>query len=163
MKDDVLQFRLSTDDKIKIKEMAKESGLSLTDFIVSKCNDKCNDKECNDNCNDNGYLLNKFIEDLKLAEDKLNHFRERTYSLSAENKELRKQIQEPKLIEVDSFDKCSVSGRPNINVFVDWIGYSMFVKDLQFEKMDKEKQKIYHEVWDNHIKPMYKEFCEGFK
>lgn len=154
MKDDVLQFRISTDDKNKIKEMAKESGLSLTDFIISKCNDKCND---------NDYIISRLTSDLKESDSQLQYFKESLSELTVKNKELLKRVEETPVIEVDAFEKCSVNSRPKIHVFVDWVGYSMFIRNADNLEKDKEKRQLYHEVWDNHIKPMYKEFCEKFK
>ncbi|MFT8352949.1 plasmid mobilization protein [Clostridium saccharoperbutylacetonicum] len=43
-KDAVMQIRLSSEDKKKIKDAAKKSGLTVTDFIIKRCSD---DKEVN--------------------------------------------------------------------------------------------------------------------
>lgn len=147
MKDDYLQFRIATEDKIKIKEMANKSGLSLADFIISKCND-------------NEYVINLLTNQLITKDSEMDSLKESSNILSKENRELRRNIQERPVIEVGAFDKCSVNGRPNINVFVDWIGYSMFIRNADNLEHDKERKEIYHEIWNKHIKPMYKEFCK---
>ena len=62
--------------------------------------------------------------------------------------------------EINLFEKCSGNHRPNLEVFMDWIGYAMFVQGGKFEKLPKEKQEVYQEVWKECIRPMYKEFME---
>lgn len=83
--------------------------------------------------------------------------------LLEENKNLKEKLKDPNVIEIEAFKEPSINDRAFIHIFVDWIGYSMFVKDLKFEDIPKEKQDIYYEIWDKHIKPMYKEFCKTFK
>lgn len=81
-------------------------------------------------------------------------------ALKEENKAMDTK---PKFIEVGAFEESKVNHRPMINIFVDWIGYEMFIKGSKFEKLPKEKQEIYREVWSKHIKPTYQEFCISAK
>lgn len=160
MKDDVLQIRCSTEDKQKIKDMAKENKLTLTDFIIKKCNEKCNDVQEDSKSYESEFIHELLVKQLQEKESILENLRVNIENLSNENLSLRKQVQEPQVIEVNAFNKSSVNGRPNINIFVDWMGYSMFVRNADNLEKDKERKEIYHEVWDKHIYPMYKEFCE---
>ncbi|KEH89622.1 hypothetical protein Z965_02460 [Clostridium novyi A str. BKT29909] len=108
-------------------------------------------------------VLKELQEMILNKNDKIAYLEESNKQLLEENKQLQTKVKEPQFIELGAFEISKTNKRPLIHIFVDWIGYSMFVKDLKFEKMPKETQDIYHEVWDKHIKPMYKEFCQSFK
>lgn len=166
MKDDLLQIRISTEEKSNIKKMAKENGLTLTDFIVKKCNDKCSDTLCNDKRNDTDYdyVINLLTKQLKDVSSKLECSQNSVSSLSDENKKLRVQLDNIPIAEIGAFDDIGIfDKRPKINVFVDWIGYSMFIRNHETLEKDKERDMIYREIWSKHIKPMYEEFCLKFK
>ncbi|KEH93248.1 MULTISPECIES: hypothetical protein [Clostridium] len=108
-------------------------------------------------------VLKELQEIILNKNDKIAYLEESNKQLLEENKQLQTKVKEPQFIELGAFEISKTNQRPLIHIFVDWIGYSMFVKDLKFEKMPKETQDIYQEVWDKHIKPMYKEFCQSFK
>jgi len=80
-------------------------------------------------------------------------------TLKEENKAMDTK---PKFIEIGAFEESKINHRPMIHIFVDWIGYEMFIKNSKFEKLPKEKQELLHEVWDKYIKPTYTEFCSSF-
>lgn len=94
----------------------------------------------------------KVSDDNAIMKDKLQR-------LQAENLELKKQIKEPQIIKIGAFKKDRVNNRPEINVFVDWIGYYMFAKNND----DTEEYKLCRRIYDKYIKPTYYEFCETCK
>lgn len=105
-------------------------------------------------------ILIELQETIQDKNKNIAHLENIIRQLSEENEKLKVQITKPKLVEVGAFEKSKVNYRPLIHVFVDWIGYEMFIKGGAFERLPQEEQKIYSRVWDKCIRPTYKEFCK---
>lgn len=88
-------------------------------------------------------VLNELQEMILNKNEKIAYLKESNKQLLEENKQLQTKVKEPQFIELGAFEISKTNQRPLIHIFVDWIGYSMFVKDLKFEKMPKETQDIY--------------------
>lgn len=109
------------------------------------------------------YIIQELQKNLINKNSEIERLKDIISTLKNENEELKQKVDKPVLIEVGAFEKNIVNGRRNIDVFVDWIGYSMFIKDDVFNNMEQTKKDIYQEVWNKHIKTMYKEYCEKNK
>ena len=108
------------------------------------------------------YILQELQVSIQDKEKRVVELENLIKALRDENEKLNTRLKiKPEIVEIGAFEKSNRS--PLINIFANWIGYAMFIKDCKFEKMDKDKQNTYREVWDKCVKPMYYEFCEQFQ
>lgn len=109
------------------------------------------------------YILEDIQKSLQEKENRIVYLDECNKKLEEENKELKMKNSKPKeILELGAFEISKINHRPLIGIFADWIGYEMFVRNSNFDKLPKEKQDTYKEVWNKCVKPAYKEFCKVF-
>ncbi len=107
-------------------------------------------------------ILKELQEVIQGKNERIAYLEERNKVLSEENKDLKIEIKQPQTIELGAFEKSKINHRPLINIFIDWIGYKMFIKDDKYQSLPKEEQAVFGKVWSKYINPTYKEFCKEF-
>lgn len=107
-------------------------------------------------------ILQELQEIIQRKNEEISYLEEVNKKLNDRNKELEAKNSNPQGVELGAFEISKTNSRPLIHIFVDWIGYEMFVKDCKFDNLPKEKQDVYNEIWNKCIRPNYKEFCNRF-